>query len=57
MSKFCSFHQEPSIDLKEKELQFYAVGIGAKGLNEYAFRLSLYSEVVPEVGGLSCLVD
>lgn len=39
---------EPSIDLKEKELQFYAVGIGAKGLNEYAFRLSLYSEVVPE---------
>ena len=42
--------QTPNIDLKEKELDFFAVGVGAKGLNEYAFLLNLYSEVVPEVG-------
>ncbi|XP_027203624.1 3-hydroxyacyl-CoA dehydratase 2 [Dermatophagoides pteronyssinus] len=40
--------KSPVIDLKDKSLYFFAVGVGAKGLNEYSISVALHSEVVPE---------
>ncbi|CAG2114113.1 unnamed protein product, partial [Medioppia subpectinata] len=37
----------PLIDLKENSLQFFGSGIGAKGLNEYAFLIHFYTDVNP----------
>lgn len=41
--------KSPLIDLKEKTLNFLGSGIGAKGLNEYAFLIEFYSSVEPNV--------
>ncbi|CAG2163777.1 unnamed protein product [Oppiella nova] len=35
-------------NVKESSLQFYGSGIGAKGLNEYAFLIQFYTEVNPK---------
>lgn len=46
---FSSIDQNPAIDLKGNTLNFYAQGVGAKGLNDYAFLIEFFQPVHPDV--------
>lgn len=41
--------QSPNVKLEEDELEFTALGVGAKGRNEYHFVLEFYLPVNPKV--------